>query len=113
MAIKGNEPEAAKASALLKVMEVTAEQFRIAKTILQTAVLRLRLGTRTTHTEQATRARPRPTLLQPQLKFPCPHCGLMAECLNDDGSSTVVYDFSDWSRRCYHKHHGSPALCQR
>jgi len=94
--------EADKALDLLGVMERVAEEFRAIRAILQ-ARLRQIPDQKAGHVSDA---------LPGSKSLSCPHCGLIASCLDEGASWTIVYDHAAWAQRCQHWHLGSPICCQ-
>jgi hypothetical protein len=92
---------AARALALLKLLEQSARQVRNARTLLRSHDLK----------PDPARALPVPrSQASPEL---CPRCGLkMRRVVDANGSLTIEYSCSEWLERCERSHLGSAALCQ-
>jgi hypothetical protein len=41
----------------------------------------------------------------------CPDCGLVLRVTRDATGSTLIYDVTDWQRRCKRLEHDDPAWC--
>jgi hypothetical protein len=41
----------------------------------------------------------------------CPRCGLVMRVLPDPEGTRLIYDASEWQRRCELRELGGPALC--
>src|SRR5262245_30943391 len=108
----GNRHQANQASALLRLMEQVTAEFHAVRGLQQAHALRLKLSQIEGMESKAfPRSLPGP---QPQpSSASCPHCGLETRRVRaDDGSVTIEYDHTEWSKRCERQHLSSAALCQ-
>src|SRR5262245_61142057 len=103
---KGNHEQAAKALALLKLVEKGLANTRAVRTTLEAFDLQLKLGAKASPTTSTPPAAPEAAWLE------CPRCGLAVLLLNENEGYTLKYDLVDWSQRCANKHFGSPAFCE-
>lgn len=96
-------------SALLRIMQSTAEEIRVAKNVFHAWVLKTKIGAiwaQRLDEKSSSAAEPHQAT-----SFPCPRCGLTLH-LKGEATQAIIYDIIDWERQCQHTHLDSPQLCQ-